>query len=194
MGSFVEDFMEKQSSQLAAHECHCGVQAFNDLDLQKHINDWHSGGNWPCSYPGCTKVYQKSGVVKNHYRNIHKKIKLWKCKLCPYQNDEEPEVKRHLHLKHNIQSDIVCPNCKKVFGQKNKLVKHIPLCGHNLKAFMCPVEGCGKGFRSKYTLENHRVNIHPEPDEEPPKFICEFCFVIYQSATALSAHKKDKHL
>ena len=29
--------------------------------------------------------------------------------------------------------------------------------------------------------------MHPEPDEEPPKFICEFCFVIYQSATALSA-------
>ena len=124
--------MEKQSSQLAAHECHCGVQAFNDFDLQKHINDQHSGGNWPCSYPGCTKVYQKSGVVKNHYRNIHEKIKLWKYKLCPYQNDEEPEVKKHLHLKHNIQPD----NCKKVFGQKNKLVKHIPLCGHNLKAFM----------------------------------------------------------
>ena len=85
--------------------------------------------------------------------------------------------KKHLHLKHNIQSDIVCPKCKKVFGQKNMLLKHIPTCGHKLKGFICPVKGCGKGFRSKYTLENHRVNMHPEADEEPPKFICEFCFV-----------------
>ena len=76
------------------------------------------------------KYTKNQGLLRIIIEIFIKKIKLWKCKLCPYQNDEEPEVKKHLHLNHNIESDIVCPKCKKVFGQKNKLVKHIPLCGH----------------------------------------------------------------
>ena len=64
MGSFVEDFMEKQSSQLAAHECHCGVQAFNDLDLQKHINDWHSGATGLAATQVVLKCTKNQGLSR----------------------------------------------------------------------------------------------------------------------------------
>ena len=44
--------MEKQSSQLSSHMNATVVyRLLDDWDLQKHINDWHSGGQLALQLP-----------------------------------------------------------------------------------------------------------------------------------------------
>ena len=45
------------------------------------------------------------------------------CEVCEYNSNQRNEVKRYLLSKHQ-QLDIECPNCHKIYKNKNTFDRH----------------------------------------------------------------------
>ncbi|SAL97059.1 hypothetical protein [Absidia glauca] len=58
---------------LERHFCPNCRQSFSrKQDLNRHWNSTHTNKrNYPCSFPGCTKRFARSDVMKRHLRNFH---------------------------------------------------------------------------------------------------------------------------
>ena len=147
---------------LTEAECHCGLQFADQEALIIHVNADHSGGVWKCSEPGCPKLYSKASSVRTHFKVRHSQQFRHYCEHCSYGHDEIAALKKHKHVRYGILSDIICDNCGKVFSQKNKLQRHVELCGVKGKPFKCTEKGCTAGFRSKNTLQNHLKTKHSD--------------------------------
>ena len=84
----------------------------------------------------------------------------------------------------------MCPQCKRVFSQRNKLKQHMEIGQNKIKPYPCPDNDCIKAYRSKQSLRRHISNDHAEGDEP----VCELCGKEYKSKQLLRIHKIDKHL
>ena len=130
------------------NECSCGKVFQDRMTLDKHIEAGHiQAGIWKCSK--CPNTYRKRGTMFKHYRNKHDLSRLhhW-CKIgsCKYGHDNLTTIKKQCQDCHNIDSDVKCQKCGKVFSQKNKLNDHEIICKTEFKPFSC--EHCDKGYRS----------------------------------------------
>ena len=140
------------------NECLCGKVFKDRITLDKHIEADHTqSGVWKCS--NCSNTYTKRGIMFKHFRNAHDLTRLhhW-CKigLCEYGHDNLTTLKKHHQECHNIESDVKCQKCGKVFSQNNKLRDHEIICKTEFKPFSC--DHCGKGYRSLCRLREHMQN------------------------------------
>ena len=131
-----------------------------------------------------------------HFRNAHDLTRLhhW-CKIgsCEYGHDNLTTLKKHHQDCHNIESDVKCQKCGKVFSQKNKLRDHEIICKTEFKAFNC--EQSDKGYRSSCRLREHMQNDHSGPGEQPLMIPCSVldCPKHYKSRTVMKKHLRVKH-
>ena len=75
---------------------------------------------------------------------------------------------------HGGESNIMCPQCKHVFSQKNKLKQHMEICQNKIKPYSCPEIDCIKAYRSRASLRRDIANDHAEGDEPGYREIFEF--------------------
>ena len=116
-----------KSTKLGTNQSPCGVQCTDRDDLNNHIEKVHSLEHWACSYPECPRFYNTRGSIWKHYRVKHLKAFKWQCPEvnCDRRHEEESALKKHMVEDHGDESNIICPQCKHVFSQKNKLKQHI---------------------------------------------------------------------
>ena len=62
-----------------------------------------------------------------------------------------------------------CSSCGKVFGQRDKLTRHIQCVHENLRPFSCPY--CESNFNRKDKMRAHIMSVHMK--EKP--FVCNYC-------------------
>lgn len=151
-------------------------------------------------------------ALREHVRSEHdKKIGEFDCVLCDKKFPETKLYNSHL-LTHN--KVYPCPFCRKKFGTKSdayfshikshKQVEEFPfvcdICGEQYKKrrylenhrrihtgerpFICEHEGCGKAFRSRDGLDQHKwchKNQH---------FLCDFCGRKFKKPSFLRNHRR----
>ena len=62
-----------------------------------------------------------------------------------------------------------CSSCGKVFGQRDKLTRHVQCVHENLRPFNCPY--CESSFNRKDKMRAHIMSVHMK--EKP--FVCNHC-------------------
>ena len=89
--------------------------------------------------------------------------------------------------KLQIQNELKCPECNKIFKEKHKLKRHM-MVHTGERPFQCI--SCSKYFSLEYNLRTHE-RIHS--GEKP--YVCEFpnCGKSFSQSGNLKTHSKSKH-
>ena len=76
---------------------------------------------------------------------------------------------------------------------KTKFEQHKKICGHQLKPYECPEEGCKGAYKNKFCLDNHMKTEHPQAHQDTLRFNCTICLKPLKSQQALKSHMALKH-
>ncbi|XP_063697994.1 zinc finger Y-chromosomal protein-like [Culicoides brevitarsis] len=196
-------------------------------ELQDHLALKHLEEElYKCSI--CDKNLSCKSSLKSHIKSVHKKNvvakSLYQLKVTKraeivgktsVQFDSSNEIVQKMNYKSNSEK-FICDFCKKSFGSKTNLQRHMEIhlselikdhpdsrkCKHcprfvlkdnlrehytkNHKLLRC--EDCKRIFFSKNSLNDHK-KIHEEP-----KFTCDFCGKMTVKKKGLETHIKYVHL
>ena len=165
--------------------------------------------------PHCPKYYATNGTLKQHIKDVHLRLKPFKCDVCGDCFAQQATLDRHKASKHaeNLKP-LECPDCSEKFKHSKELDTHIrqfhtvtdhqcPKCNMycttkgnlnqhidsclNIRKFECPE--CKEKFGRKYALDNHMKCKHS--DER--NYVCEVkgCGNKFKTQSALTKHMKS---
>ncbi|MBN2230289.1 MAG: hypothetical protein JW779_11935 [Candidatus Thorarchaeota archaeon] len=106
----------------------------------------------------CEELQKKGGIYRIHSSKEQKAVY-----IVP------PHISLYLYEIFDIEEDIICPHCDKVFDTEEDLEAHVSTCP-NLPTIVSPIpkcEKCGLEFKSETDLEIHLHQHHMEIDELP---------------------------
>ena len=194
------------------NQCSCGIEFPSFEGLALHKGSVHAGGSIQCSgywrkrsgLERCKYTSKDPGTVWKHYRTQHCGLFLNYCTESgcsgyfnggKYGSDSLGAVKKHMDDVHGIRSDLRCPRCDYLAGEKYKLRRHIQKCeaqNKNVKFLTC--EKCGKKFRDDDTFSLHKRQDHPKiPGDTSAFYYCELCGKRYRNYGGRKKHMKKEH-
>lgn len=89
------------------------------------------------------------------------KQKKFQCELCPKRYLTEFLLAQH-RLSHENRKSQKCTQCNFATNALYDLKNHIKRIHNATKDFLCPEEGCGKAFKRRCDMENHRKTVHTD--------------------------------
>lgn len=163
----------------------CQEKIFGTLALTKHLREKHKKNysRIDCC-PHCAKFVKN---LRNHVAVVHKKIKRHYCHICNRGCVTKDTLRAHLRV-HTGEKPFSCsfPGCNKTFKQSGHIRQHEKnFHGPVVDPVTCDV--CGKLFKTKYTLKEHR-KIH-----FGSTFKCNQCDNLFSIERYLKEHIKDVH-
>ncbi len=161
-------------------------------DLKQHVEQVHSVSPVPLVCKVCNKTFTNKIAFRSHERYAHEKTK-FPCKLCGKEYTLGCNLRRHIR---NIHSEIKkpkvrfdCTHCGKSYT-KRALEYHINHVHGNPEKLPCSFAGCRLKYATKRTLKNHIRQVH---SDNPKRFKCDICHIVYKSENGLLYHKKRLH-
>ena len=167
------DCITNEEKKLLLKYCHMDVENYTKMKKKK----WKWSGN---IVKGKGSIVWKYFDFKDNEINAENKDIV--CKVCdesiPFNTSgaSYQQAKNHISQVHAdseeailIKKQVTCSQCGKIFGtvgQKN-------ICERTHKKefnYVCPHEGCGKGFFSIHTFE-----VHKDSHTDERKFMCNQC-------------------
>ncbi|KAF2812484.1 uncharacterized protein BDZ99DRAFT_474645 [Mytilinidion resinicola] len=89
----------------------------------------------PCTVQGCAKSFGRNTDMKKHIKNVHNKIKDYKCEYdgCGKAYEDKTKLQTHINAEHTHQKPYKCPNpgCKfqsEGFTGSSGVDHHKPVC------------------------------------------------------------------
>ena len=158
------------------HVCHNNYKTKHNL--YKHTLFIHAEKTYPCD--DCDQAFAKEWILNQHKREKH--CKTYKCQLCDCGFRLLTRLEKHLKAKHGpvlFKCDVA--NCRKTFGCKYNLNKHIAT---HIGLKLHPCEICGKCFTTKCSMKLH-LYIHSGLKQ----FECEICGTKFVQPTNLTTHR-----
>jgi hypothetical protein len=82
---------EETLKTLEDHEDHCSLQCIFDncrevvsskSEIEDHYEKHIKVRLYKCDYEGCEKVYRSKENMTLHFKNVHLKLKPYKCRFC----------------------------------------------------------------------------------------------------------------
>ncbi|XP_055682160.1 zinc finger protein weckle-like [Lutzomyia longipalpis] len=134
----------------------------------------------------CAKTFTRFDSLKNHLMIVHRQSEMpYVCSKCPKRFVKVSSLKMHerSHLPDDERLTSVCPLCDKKFSTKGSVKVHLKSVHTNEKFFIC--EDCGKSFKTKTALNEHRI-VHS--NEYP--FHCSYCPKKFKNLPAKKLHEE----
>jgi len=156
------------------------------VDIKNHINMVHYKiKNFSCGE--CESAFTSNNQLVKHVEAVHDNIKV-NCEECGAEF-KSTTLKSHIRRVHRgIKPSVPCtdPSCKKVFGSKTDLERHV--LGVHMK-WKAPCPECGKKIR----MESLMVHVR-KTHKGMFSIKCEICGQGFQNQKGLETHKRVKHV
>ena len=153
------------------HQCHmCKYNTKRKYDLKKHILRMH----------GSERRATKEIRMEKHL-----------CDICGKAFSTRSGIRIHTKDKHTLSFRFICSVCGAGFNRLWDYTAHVSK--HN-KVKLEKCDDCGKSFRHKQTLHEHRKKYHPHDRSEVVNCECVICGRGFSSQDALREHVKSAHL
>ena len=130
-----------------------------------------------------------SKIFKHNYRNIEKKVAVFKCFQCLKKFACSKDLNRHIDSIH-YEEYYDCEYCDEKFTRKDNYLRHKRTSHMDLYPKYCCKE-CGKKFSRKATFERHMENICNK--DGSAKFVCDQCKERFCTSLMLITHCESKH-
>ena len=88
-------------------------------DLDNHEISHRKVKMHHCIHPGCDKSYLRKGELTAHAL-MHKKGRLYRCRLCKYTSPDQRNLKAHMRVHSNLKR-YLCTHCSKLFRYDTQL-------------------------------------------------------------------------
>lgn len=78
-----------------------------------------------CTFPGCSKIYVNSAILKRHCQAFHSTVNKFQCKVCNKSLASRQNLKEHSYI-HTGEKPYCCKEqgCKMSFRQGTHLSAH----------------------------------------------------------------------
>ena len=140
----------------------CGVPYNTKSTLRQHkmaVHPMTNGGvTYPCTRPGCTRVFKVAAKLRMHDDVVHKNLEgKYKCQYCPKRFWGKSSLREHTNGVHLNTKPHKCTLCDFSSAYRNILREHIRAT-HEQRKFSCPM--CNHRSSYKNNLEKHIKNVH----------------------------------
>lgn len=111
------------------HACNkCNYSCATKQNLESHKNSIHNeiseADKLQCME--CGKCFIQRGHFVQHVKTVHHKIRAFKCDICDGKTfPQRSHLNMHIKTVHNMEKDYKCTHCKRAFGYKSNLKKHV---------------------------------------------------------------------
>ena len=155
-------------SELKRHEAkdHTKLQVRrNNEKLETEFDEYKETEPNKCK---CGKTFTRPDSFKKHVKDVHLKIRDWKCEDCGSNFTNNYSLKDHIKSFH--QRDYKCSKCDSIFSRRYGLKKH-EKNAHNIQSHGNVVDieprnhlckTCGMAFSTKGNLNRHVKIAHSE--------------------------------
>ena len=141
----------------------------------------HEAGGHRCEH--CGKLYLGRDKYDNHIRTKHMGQVAGHCDVCDKDFFSIDGYQNHMKIyEDNFRCE--CSVCGKKFVHVSTYRKH--LATHSTRKPFCCKNGCGKTFKSKYSVQRHVC----KKVKEPSLHVCRLCRKIFSSYTNLKEHQR----
>ena len=207
-----DDELVTDTTDLGEFQCVCRYD-FDDFEqLCGHRGLEHANNSFSCASKIrnaegkevlCALEFHTLWSMWGHYHAIHLGRYYYycavpNCKLgkdeAKYGADSKALVKKHMNDSHGIQSDIKCPKCKYVTGEKFRLHDHIEVCQVDKKIKLHKCNECPKSFWSRRGLVINKNQDHPvDPTDKSAWHHCGACEKTFKTISSRRKHRKNDH-
>ena len=135
-------------------------------------------------------VYSTNKILdlKRHIETFnHKTLRILKCCLCEYGNNQKGNQNRHVGYVHKCLQKYKCSQCEYATNESRDLGRHVQRTHEILFKLKC--SQCEYGTNCKRTLRKHVENVH----EKLQKFKCSQCKYATNQKGRLNMHVKCVH-
>lgn len=158
------------------------MHAYQRHQQEEHYSEVLDDDKGKC--PLCSKKFSNRFYVNEHIKNVHDKLKPFKCSNCAKSFATAAAKKTH-ELTHTDDFPFKCEFCEKRFRLSIKLKYHLEI--HTTKPeLLCPI--CKRGQKSLTELEAHVKN------HDDNRFQCPSCGHLFRKKTNLNEHYNAVHL
>ncbi|KAG4071020.1 hypothetical protein HA402_001457 [Bradysia odoriphaga] len=147
--------------------------------IQYHVNpDAHR-----CDQ--CSRQFKNSVTLKTH-KKCH--VRAYECSLCSKSYSYASILRNHVRDKHPTDANVKfpCNQCSKICQTKPLLTSHLRNVHGPAQEQVCEI--CGRKYRNKLSLQNHKELEHATTP--PPKVQCDICGTWLKYKGRLRAHLK----
>lgn len=184
-------FQKKFSPQrIICDECSCLVLSHK---MKRHKMIHHSNEKpFKCDFPNCSAAFS-DGRILNDHKNIHLKIKPYKCEYCCESFRSGANLRLH-RVRHTDPDRYRCDQCQTNFVTKQALQKHNRKHTEDPenRPYACEHPGCNSTFKQKDHIRNHIRRTHEKTEEVFPCTM-ENCTKVYDRKDALGKHMRKAH-
>lgn len=160
----------------------CGQTFDNNLMLNRHYNECHSGRpEWKC-WDCHTTFYKEQDLLKhNNIFHLTKRFNEKDCFLCVLCIDEFST--KHDLLEHavsHLMKKYLCKKCSISYCTRQSYYAHLKL--HTGNKHSCSM--CGKHLSTKNALKAHIAGVHPVDLQH----VCPTCGKSFSTSNRLKTH------
>ena len=142
----------------------CGMLFHTKMRLMSHLNSHVRGKKHKCEK--CDRTFCNIVSLKKHCAMVHReenpfKEKRFQCDQCPKKYLTEFLLGQH-KLSHDNLKTQKCSECSFATNASYDLKNHIKRIHQATKDFVCYEKNCGKAFKRRCDMENHRKSVHSE--------------------------------